>query len=260
MWAWTAILVEDGGVRGYTSSSYGDGFADVYDEWYAAVSDVDATVALARRVAGDGGRVLELGVGTGRLAIPMARAGLRVIGVDASASMLERLSERDPDGAVAVVCGDMVDDLPDGTFDLVLVAYNTLFNLDSARRQAACFAQVAARLAPTGGFVVEAFVPVPHSGSQVSVRSLAVDRVVLSASSHHAEEQTAEGQYIEITEVGGVRLRPWAIRWSTVEQLDEMAGRAGLVPHERWGDVDGRPFTTESERHVTIYRHPTGAV
>ena len=242
-------------VRGYTSSSYGDAFADVYDDWYREVSDIEATVSLVGRLAGDGGTVLELGVGTGRLAIPLAHAGMRITGVDTSRRMLERLAASDPDCEVVVVCGDMVDDLPDGPFDVVLVAYNTLFNLESAPRQSACFAAVAARLAIAGAFLVEAFVPVPHSGSQVSVRSMTADRVVLSASSHRADDQTAEGQYIEITEGGGIRLRPWAIRWSTVEQIDEMARHVGLVPGERWGDVDQRPFTTDSERHVTIYRH-----
>ena len=244
-------------MRGYTSSSYGDAFADVYDDWYPEVSDVEATVALMRRVAGDGGRVLELGVGTGRLALPMADAGLRVTGVDASRRMLDHLASKDPRQTVTIVHGDMVDDLPAGSFDAVLVAYNTLFNLDSGERQAACFHAVAERLAPSGGFVVEAFVPVPHTGSQVSVRTITADRVVLSASAHRADDQTAEGQYIEITEGGGVRLRPWAIRWSTVEQLDAMAAAAGLAPSERWGDVDGRPFTTDSERHLTIYGHVT---
>lgn len=241
-------------MRGYTSSSYGDGFADVYDDWYRDVSDIEATVALVRRLVGDGGRVLELGVGTGRLAIPLAAAGLDVTGVDTSERMLEHLAVGDPDRTVKVVRGDMVDQLPDGPFDAVLVAYNTLFNLESAPRQAACFEAVATRLSPNGTFLVEAFVPVAHSGSQVSVRSMTTDRVVLSASTHRADDQTAEGQYIEISEGGGIRLRPWAIHWSTVEQLDEMAADAGLAVADRWGDVDARPFTTDSERHVTSYR------
>lgn len=243
-------------VRGYTSSSYGDAFADVYDDWYRDVSDIEATVALVRELAPDGGSVLELGVGTGRLAVPLATAGLTVAGVDASTGMLDRLRANDPGGTVRAILGDMVDDLPEDRFDVVLVAYNTLFNLLSAERQAACFSAVARRLAPGGSFVVEAFVPVAHSGSQVSVRSLAADRVVLSASIHHGDDQTAEGQYVELTETGGVRLRPWAVRWSSVEQLDAMAAAAGLVVGDRWGDVDRRPFTTDSERHVSRYAIP----
>ncbi len=244
-------------MRGYTSSSYGDAFADVYDDWYRDVSDVDATVDLVCRMVPPGARVLELGVGTGRLAVPLAAAGCAVVGVDASREMLDRLRTKDPSGAVITIHGDMVDDLPPGPFDLVLVAYNTFFGLLSAHRQATAFVAVAERLAPGGSFLVEAFVPVAHSGSQVSVRSLSTDRVVLSASIHHGDDQTAEGQYIELTEQGGVRLRPWAIRWSTVEQLDAMATAAGLGVADRWGDVDGRPFTTDSERHVSRYAKTT---
>ena len=88
-------------MRGYDATSYGDAFADVYDSWYHDVSDVDATVDLIRSLAGSGGRVLELGVGTGRLAMPMAAAGLRVTGVDSSERMLDRLRAADPDGTVA---------------------------------------------------------------------------------------------------------------------------------------------------------------
>jgi len=249
-------VVEDAAVQGYTSSSYGDAFADVYDDWYGTVSDVAATVALVARLAAaaGGGAVLELGVGTGRLAVPLARAGLAVTGVDASSAMLERLRANDPSGSVTPVLGDMVDDLPAGPFAAVLVAYNTLFNLLSAERQRACFAAVAGRLAPGGAFVVEAFVPAPQGASQVSVRSLTADRVVLSVSVHDLERQVAEGQYVEIGEAGGVRLRPWAIRWATPNQLDEMAADAGLVRTERWGDVDGRSYTPDSERHVSVYR------
>ncbi|MFN6120666.1 MAG: class I SAM-dependent DNA methyltransferase, partial [Actinomycetes bacterium] len=146
-------------MRGFRSDSYGDAFADVYDEWYADVTDLDATVAFVAALAGPDGSVLELGVGTGRLAVPIAARAGRVVGVDTSRRMLEELARSDVDRTVTTVHGDMVDDLPDGPFDVVLAAYNTVFNLTSAERQQACFDQVAARLAPGGRFVVEAFVP-----------------------------------------------------------------------------------------------------
>lgn len=244
-------------MRGYDERSYGEGFADVYDDWYPGVSDVDATVARMMSLAGPGGRVLELGVGTGRLAVPMAEAGLAVTGVDSSPAMLSKLAARDRSGAVEVVCGDMVDELPDGPFAAALVAYNTIFNLLDEATQQRCFATVAERLVPGGAFMVEAFVPdvATHAATptNVSVRSLAVDRVVLSVTVNTPEHQRAEGQFVELTETGGVRLRPWSIRWATPEQLDAMAAAAGLTLADRWEDMTMAPFDDTSAAHVSVY-------
>lgn len=246
-------------MEGYSTSSYGDAFADVYDEWYQGISDVDITVAALLELAG-AGPVLELGVGTGRLAVPLAEAGadreLRVVGVDASRAMLARLAGRDPTGLVEVIEGDMVADLPDGPFSLVLVAYNTLFNLTEPGAHAACFEAVATRLALGGRLAIEAFVPwdPPHRGHDVSVRSLTADRVVLSISVHDPDGHTAEGQFVELTEADGVRLRPWSIRYATPGELDRLAAAAGLELEHRWESFAGDPFTDGSERHVSIYR------
>jgi len=245
-------------MRGYDSTSYGAGFVDVYDEWYADVTDVDATVVRMIELAGGGGRVLELGVGTGRLAIPMARAGLDVVGVDASPPMLSKLDERARAESVRVdtVCGDMVDDMPDGPFDACLVAYNTIFNLLDADAQRRCFTEVAARLGPGGTFVVEAIVPDDDApaGRNVDVRSMSVERVVLSVSDHRPGEQRTSGQFVELTEAGGVRLRPWSIRWAPPAELDEMAAAAGLRLERRDADMAGTPFDGDSDHHVTVYR------
>ena len=246
-----------GVMRGYDRRSYGDGFADVYDEWYADVTDVVATVKRMVEVAGDRGRVLELGVGTGRLAVPMADAGLQVIGIDSSEAMLTKLAGRDIDGRVESILGDMIDDLPDGLFDAVLIAYNTIFNLLDDGEQQRLFHQVAARLEPYGAFVVEAFVPDfgPGDGaSEVGVRSMAVGHVVLSVSVNRPDEQLAEGQFVQFSESGGVQLRPWSIRWATPRQLDEMADAAGLRLVERVGDMAGVAFTDDSTQHVSIYQ------
>jgi SAM-dependent methyltransferase len=255
-WVMLHSLVEDGSVHGYDSSSYGDAFADIYDEWYHGMSDIETTVELLVGLTNgfEDLAVLELGVGTGRLAIPLAATGVRVVGLDSSAAMLAALARNDPRSTVTARVGDMVDDMPDGPFGLVFVAYNTLFNLLTETRQRACFAAVAERLAPCGAFVVEAFVPEPQPGSSVTVRSMTVDSVVLSVTTHDAATQTAQGQYVEITEAGGVRLRPWAIRYATVTELDDMAMAAGLHLSERWEDVARVPFTTDSARHVSVYR------
>ncbi|MFK7916697.1 MAG: class I SAM-dependent methyltransferase [Ilumatobacter sp.] len=243
-------------MRGYDSTSYGDGFADVYDEWYAEVTDVEATVERMVGLAGPGGSVLELGVGTGRLAIPMSTAGLRVVGIDSSDAMLARLADHPDAGDVTAVLGDMVHELPAGPFDSCLVAYNTIFNLLDAGTQQRCFTEVAARLRPGGSFVVEAIVPDTEAptGSNVSVRSMSVDRVVLSVSDHRPDEQRTSGQFVEFTEAGGVRLRPWSIRWASPEELDDMAAAAGFVVEQRHGDMSGTEFDDDAVHHVTVYR------
>jgi SAM-dependent methyltransferase len=243
-------------MHGFGSNSYGDAFADVYDEWYADVTDVDATVDYMLRTVGSTGSVLELGVGTGRLAVPMAAAGLRVVGIDSSQAMLDRLADRDPNGVVEAICGHMVDDIPDGPFEGCLVAYNTLFNLLDATLQQRCFSAVANRLVSGGAFVVEAIVPDPDApaGGDVSVRMISVDRVVLSVSDHQPDDQRTTGQFVEFTEAGGVRLRPWAIRWATPAELDQMADGAGFAVESRVADMTGTPFDDHSAHHVTTYR------
>jgi len=248
-------------VEGYTRSSYGEAFADVYDEWYTGISDAEVTAdvvaGLAADVAGPArvGRVLELAVGTGRLARPIAARGLDVHGVDASPAMLDRLRGVDPDGRITIVLGDMVDDLPDGPFDVALIAYNSLFNLESADRQTACFAAVAARLAPGGVFVVEAFVPEdpPRVGTVVAVRSMSAGEIVLSISDHDPAAQTAEGHLVQFVDGDRVRLRPWAVRYAAPAELDTMAAAAGFALRHRWEDFERHPFGDDSGRHVSVY-------
>jgi SAM-dependent methyltransferase len=242
-------------VEGYGPASYGDTFADVYDEWYAGGSDVASAVARLAELA-KGGPALELGIGTGRLALPLAASGVPVTGIDASAEMVARLREKPGGEGIPVVVGDMAMDLPAGPYAVIYVAYNTLFNLLSAERQARCFALAAGRLTGNGAFVVEAFVPDERrpEGGDVEVRELSVDRVVLNVSRHARLEQRVDGQYVELTEASGVRLRPWAIRYAPPEELDGMATRCGLVLAFRWADWNGTPFTAESAYHVSVYR------
>ncbi len=246
-------------MKGFDDTSYGSAFADIYDDWYEGISDVPATIDRLHELAG-GGRVLELGVGTGRLAIPLAydvRAGQRrVVGIDSSESMLSKLRERDPERRIEAVLGDMATQLPDGPFALVFVAYNTIFNLRTAEAQAACFDSVADRLEADGRFVIEAFVPddPPREGDDIAIRTLEADRVVLSISRHDPDRQLAEGQFIELTERGGVQLRPWAIRYAAPVELDEMAAAAGMRLEHRWEDFGRTAFRPDSARHVSVYR------
>ena len=258
---------------GYDATTYGRSFADVYDDWYHDVSDVEATVAAVAaraRVASPAGtpRILELGAGTGRLALPLAVAGLHVVGVDASPDMLARARAKaaaaglDPD-RLALVEADMAAPLPDGPFAVAFVAFNTLFNLTTAEAQARCFAHVAERLGPGGAFAVEAFVPpdpvepgpTPTRGDDdISLRDISLDRVVLTVARRDPAAQTITGQHVEITEAGGVRLRPWLVRYASPAELDAMAAHAGLALEARHADWHGTPFDDASAAHVSWYR------
>jgi SAM-dependent methyltransferase len=246
-------------VEGYDASTYGERFADVYDEWYGNVSDVAATVAVLASLA-EGGPVLELGVGTGRLALPLAGQGLEVHGVDASPAMVERLRAKPGGDRVHVTLGDFAEvgvEVPGG-FAVAFVAFNTLFNLSTAEAQQRCFTNVARRLRPGGAFVVEASAPDPDSapsGGGLTTSTVGTDRVVLQATTADAAAQTISGSNITITE-GGIRLRPWHIRWATPDQLDAMAADAGLERAARWAGWDRTPHRRDDARHVSVYRLP----
>ena len=123
-------------MEGYESDTYGDAFADVYDDWYQDLSDVSALVTLIDEYS-SGRALCELGVGTGRLALPLASHGFSVTGVDTSSAMLDRLRAADHQQTVTTFAGDMVDDMPSGPFDVMLIGFNTLFNLETQERQGA---------------------------------------------------------------------------------------------------------------------------
>jgi SAM-dependent methyltransferase len=247
-------------VEGYDASTYGDRFADVYDDWYGDVTDVDACTDRLAALAGQagGGAVLELGIGSGRLALPLAARGLAVHGIDASPAMLDRLRAKPGSEALTLTQGDMADlDLDDPPpFVLVFVAFNTFFNLGSAAAQRRCLERVAALLAPDGLFVIEAFVPADTGatpvGGAVAPRRITADEVVLTVSHHEAATQTITGQHIHVTE-GGIRLRPWHLRYAGPAELDAMAETAGLRLEWRDAGWDGRPFDADAGVHVSAY-------
>jgi SAM-dependent methyltransferase len=253
----------------YEPGTYGRSFADVYDDWYAHVSDVAGTTAtiaaLARNAAATdgpgGGRVLELGIGTGRLALPLAAAGVDVTGIDASAEMLAQLATKPGAAAVHAVLGDMADlgTLgPDdgGPFSVVFVAFNTFFNLTEPGAQARALAGVAAVLEPGGRFVLEAFVP-PEPGAapdaDVAPRTIGLDHVVLTVSRRDHATSTIAGQHVEISEAG-IRMRPWLIRYASTAELDALATASGLTLEARHADWHGTPFDLDSANHVSVYR------
>lgn len=242
---------------GYEASTYGDGFAEVYDSWYPHDDAVEQAVATIADLA-QGGPVLELGCGTGRLLLPVAGRGLGAYGLDASQPMLDQLQQKPGAANVITWCADMAQfELTDAPrFALVFCAFNTFFNLPTLQQQQSCLHAVAAHLLPSGRLALECFVPgdsPPDRVDQIELRELSAHRVILRVSRQDPANQTVSGQHIEFTN-GGVRLHPWHLRYAPVAEIDELAIAAGLVLQQRWASWDRDPFTSESASHVSVYR------
>lgn len=226
-------------------STYGDRIADVYDAWYEGATDVEGTVETVQRY---GSSVVELGIGTGRIAVPLLEAGLRVTGIDASPKMVERLRAKVGD-RIPVVVADYVDVPVEGRFDVALLAFNALLVLLTEADQERCLrrcGEVAARV------IVETFVPGDAAPpSAVDVREVTEDEVRLSA--YRIVDGVVHGNVVSITEAG-IRLRPWRVRLAGPDDLDAVAARAGLEVEARWSGWRSEPFGPESDRCVTVYR------
>lgn len=244
-----------GGSGDWGPSRYGDSFADVYDDWYGDVSDAEATAEFVQQF-GEHQRVLELGVGTGRLSTPLAGSGHAVVGIDASIAMLERFVAA-PEPAFSCAAGADMTTLPFApeSFDTVLVATNTLFNAHEPGDQQRCLAEARRVLRLGGRLIVEAMVPAPPDPQLdrlVTTRSLTVDTAVLTATVRDVDRQEITGQHIEFSNAG-VKMRPWKIRYATPEQLDEMASAAGFRLGSRFADWHSTPHTADASNAVSVY-------
>lgn len=235
-------------------------FGALNAEQYDALHDPGTTeesVALIRELAG-GGRVLELAIGTGRMALPLAAAGLEVHGVEGSSEMVAKLREKPGGTDIPVTIGDFADVSVDGPFDHVFVVFNTLFNLTSQEAQVRCFKNVGTRLRPGGTFLVETFVPDrERTAKGQSVRTLKVgfSSVLLEAVIHDPVAQRFDFQRVGIT-AEGVRLVPLVMRYAWPAEIDLMAQLAGLNLKHRWGGWRREPFTAASHMHVSVYEKP----
>lgn len=237
----------------YNDKTYGERVAGIYDEWYADHDPraIDALAELAH-----GGRALELGIGTGRIALPLAARNLEVQGIDAAPSMISRLREKEGGERITVTEGSFSEVAVEGKFDLIYIMFNTFFALSSQDEQVRCFKNVAAHLTPDGCFVIEAFVPDLNRfvGGQVNwATKITADEVQLDVGQHDMATQKVVSQKIVLTD-GSVRLYPVQIRYVWPSEFDLMAQLAGLRLHERWSNWKREPFTSESGQHVSIYK------
>lgn len=241
-------------MKGYDLSSYGERVADVYDDWLHALDSAQAVAALAE-LAGEG-PVLELGIGTGRIALPLQERGHEVHGIDASLAMLEKLRAKPGGERVRTTVGDFADVAVEDSYGLVFVAANTFFGVLTQDDQVRCFRNVQERLRG-GVFVIEAFVPdlARFDPGRLSVRQVELDSVRLEASRHDPVSQQIDGQAIELRQ-HGARFFPFRIRYAWPSELDLMARLAGLRLRERWGGWSKQPFTAASRHHVSVYERP----
>jgi trans-aconitate methyltransferase len=217
--------------------------------------DEDAAVAFLAELAGPG-PALELGIGTGRIALPLAARGVRVDGIDLSPAMVEQLGAQPGGDQLAVTIGDLADVAVPGTYRLIYVVFNTLFNLLTQGDQVRCFENVAAHLANDGSFVVEAFVPTflyqLRNHQYVDAEAIKVGEVRLDVLRHDPAAQTVEESHVTLSPAG-VRLNPVVQRYAWPSELDLMAQVAGLRRKGRWGGWAGEPFDSSSSVHVSLY-------
>jgi SAM-dependent methyltransferase len=247
-------------MEGYRPETYGDRIADVYDRLTAVLPDPADCVERLAELAGPG-PALELGIGTGRVALPLAAGGVEVHGIDASAAMVAQLRAKPGGDAIPVTIGDFADVAVEGRYRLVYVVFNTFFALLTQDDQVRCLAGVAGHLAPGGAFVVQAFVPDPTlytGGQSVRASQLGLDEVRLDVARHDPVAQRVDFQTVLLS-ASGVRLQPGAIRYAWPSELDLMARLAGLRLRERWGGWRREPFTSASGQHVSLYEHGVAA-
>jgi SAM-dependent methyltransferase len=236
-------------------NQFGEGIADRFDERYAhlgepAVVDpiVDFLVERAR-----GGAALELGIGTGRIALPLARRGLRVHGIELSEAMVARLCAKPGAELVGVTIGDFATTTAEGTFSVAYLVANTIMNLTTQDEQVACFRNVAAHLEPGGYFVIEVLVPGLRRLPPGEIfQPFDVSPSHLGFDEYDVAQQGLISHHYWIEE-GRVEVFSPPFRYVWPSELDLMAQLAGMELRERWGGWEREPFTSESDMHVSVW-------
>ncbi|MFC8364765.1 class I SAM-dependent DNA methyltransferase [Streptomyces griseorubiginosus] len=234
--------------------------AATYDESSAGMftaEAVDPAVEVLAGLAG-AGRALELGIGTGRIALPLAGRGVEVHGIELSPAMADRLRAKPGGEAVGVTLGDFATARAPGTFSVAYLVFNTIMNLTSQDAQVDCFRNVAAHLEPGGTFVIEVMVPqlrrlppgqnaVPFHVGETRLGFDTYDTATQAMASHHVRVVDGRGSFRSI---------PFRYVWPA--ELDLMARLAGMRLRDRWADWSGAPFTAESESHVSVWERTEG--
>jgi SAM-dependent methyltransferase len=229
-----------------------------YDESAAEMFDpavVDPAIDFLAGIAGSGG-ALELGIGTGRIAVPLAQRGVPVRGIDVSTAMVARLRAKPGAEAITVTIGDFATTTVDESFSLVYLVYNTIGNLTTQAGQVACFRNAAAHLEPGGCFVIELGVPeLQRLPPGETVRAFHVSEARWGIDEYDVANQRLISHHFEIVE-GRLERFSVPFRYAWPAELDLMAELAGMRLRERWGGWKREPFTSDSEKHVSVWEKP----
>jgi SAM-dependent methyltransferase len=229
-----------------------------YDESAAEMFDpavVDPVVDFLVGLAGSG-RALELGIGTGRIALPLAQRGVPVHGIELSNAMVARLRAKPGGEDIAVTIGDFATTTVEGTFSVAYLVFNTIMNLTTQAAQVACFRNVAAHLEPGGCFVIEVGVPdLQRVPPGETVRAFHVSETRWGLDEYDVAAQGLTSHHFELVD-GRLERFSAPFRYAWPAELDLMAQLAGLTLRERWSGWKQEPFTSDSRKHVSVWEKP----
>ncbi|MGI9253304.1 MAG: class I SAM-dependent DNA methyltransferase [Thermomicrobiales bacterium] len=233
--------------------SFGEDSAATYDR--SPRGDEAETVEFLAGLTGDG-RALELAIGTGRIALPLAARGVPVDGIELSEPMVRQLRGKPGGAEIAVTMGDFAEVGVEGSYRLIYLVYNTFFNLLTQDDQVRCFQNVSRHLDESGVFAIEAFTPGwlmrLRDAQYVDAEKIELGSVTLDVGRHDPVNQMLDESHV-VLGPGGVQVFPIVCRYCWPSELDLMARLAGLRLHHRWGGWMGEPFTGESKRHISVY-------
>ncbi len=235
---------------------FGEDVAAHYDDDASGMFDpavIEPAVDFLHELAGNGA-ALELGIGTGRIALPLARRGVRVHGIDLSEAMLARLRAKPGADAIGVTVGDFATTTVAGRFSVAYLVFNTIMNLTTQEQQVACFENVAAHLEPGGCFVIEVGVPdLQRLPFGETFRPFHVGETHVGIDEYDVVGQGLISHHYTRREDGPFTLSSGPFRYVWPAELDLMARIAGMRLRERWSDWSREPFTRTSTKHVSVW-------
>ena len=240
--------------RNYFGEDVAARYDDPDDEMSQAAA-IDPVVDFIAELAVDGA-ALELGIGTGRIALPLSQRGVRVCGIDLSEAMVARLQAKPGAEAIGVTIGDFATTTVEGRFTVAYLVFNTIMNLTTQDAQVACFQNAAEHLEPGGCFVIEVMLPdLQRLPAGETFRPFTVTSTHLGFDEYDIVAQGLTSHHYSITD-GAVRVNAIPFRYAWPAELDLMARLAGMTLRGRWSDWHRQPFTADSTKHVSVWEKP----